>query len=145
MNTYLYVFQVVKSQTGLQETHFSLLMGMNTRLISSRINIKIQRLSHMNHSMANTSHVNKYEALSNDFLSAAWTEWIMWVEISGFGAVLVKQREQVRGSVPSSAWILPGTRPHGASHNTSVFCSPWHRVVCLHDTEHGGKRIITIH
>lgn len=89
--------RVVKSHAGLQETRVSLMMGVNTRLISSRINIKIQR------AMANMSHVNKHEALSNDFfffyyLSAACTEWIMWVRTSGFGAVLVKQGEQVRGS-----------------------------------------------
>lgn len=53
--------RVVKSHAGLQETRVSLMMGVNTRLISSRINIKIQR------AMANMSHVNKHEALSNDF------------------------------------------------------------------------------
>lgn len=37
-------------------------------------------------------------------------------------------------STLSSACILTGTRPRGAPHNTSVFCSPWHRVVCLRDT-----------
>lgn len=126
---FLNSFKVVKSHTGLQETHFSLMMGVNTRLISSRINIKMQRVSHMNHFMANISHVNKYEALSNDLLSAAW---VMWVQTNGFGAVLVKPEEQV-GPL-SSACILTGTRPRGASHNTSVFCSLWHRVVCLRDT-----------
>lgn len=111
-------------------------MGVNTRLISSRINIKMQRVSHMNHPMPNTSHVNKYQALSFDFLSAAWIGWIMWVQTNGFGAVLVKQGEQVRGSVPTIISL-------NLTRDKATWCIPQHFCILLSmtpcHTHHGGK------
>lgn len=60
-----FFFKVVKSHAGLQEPHF-ILMGVITLLISSRINItkyKGTPQSILPNFMANTTNVNKYEAL----------------------------------------------------------------------------------
>lgn len=115
------------------------MMGVNTRLISSRINIKMQRVSHMNHFMANISHVNKYEALSNDLLSAAW---VMWVQTNGFGAVLVKPEEQV-GPL-SSACILQQGQGHVVHPTTLLYSALCDTVLCVCVT-HGGRAIVAIH
>lgn len=131
-------FSAVQCHTGWQVTDFRLLMGMDTRLISIRINIKIQRARHMNNPMANTPHVIiKWHLISclDGTTHGSSSQWLRCSSgpTGGAGQGVGPHHHQLESYQGQGHMVHPTTLLPSALHDTVCVC------VCLHDTERGGK------